>query len=54
MIRVLSIYGYRDLEMNFDLMQDVADFTPPEYMRMLTDDERANLIDRMVRYANAL
>jgi len=40
--------------MNFDLMPNVADFTPPEYVSMLTDDERAYLIDRMVRYANAL
>ena len=54
MVRVLSIYGYHDLEMNFDLMPNVADFTPPEYVSMLTDDERAYLIDRMVRYANAL
>ena len=54
MVRVLSIYGYHAPETNFDLMPNVADFTPPEYVRMLTDDERAYLIDRMVRYANAL
>ena len=46
MVRVLSTYGYR--------LPDVADLTPPEYVHMLTDDERAYLIDRMVRYAHAL
>ena len=52
--QVLSLYGWKHVKDNYDLLPDVADFAPCEWVHMLNVDERAYLADRFTRYAKAL